>query len=56
MKRLRDVFELTVPEQRAIVFLVGILVAVAAVKTYRVEKPVAPRAQTQPSPSPGIRP
>ena len=55
MRRLRGVFELTRPEQRVIILVLGILIAVVAAKTYRIEKNAAPLT-SQPSPSPGILP
>jgi hypothetical protein len=61
IKRLLKVVELTVPEQRVVIFSVAALVAFVALKTWRdgakhsrTETP--PAAVDQPSPSPGIRP
>ena len=58
MKRLHEVFTLTVPEQRVIIFVLAALVAVIAIKTYRERNAaeVIISAPAQPSPSPGIRP
>jgi len=60
MKRLREVFTLTVPEQRVIIFVLAVLVGVIAIKTYRERNAAASQvinsAPAQPSPSPGIRP
>ncbi len=56
MKRLLAVFELTVPEQRVVIVLLSILIALAAAKTYRAEKHARVPATAQPSPSPGILP
>jgi len=58
MKRLRGVFELTVPEQRIIVVLLLAFVALVAVRQYR-EHPTHQRSAESlvaPSPSPGTRP
>ena len=58
IKRLLKVVELTLPEQRVVIFGVAALVALAALKTWRdssrTQKP--PALLDQPSPSPGIRP
>jgi hypothetical protein len=59
MRRLREVFTLTVAEQRVIVFAFVALVLFVAAKTYRDrDADSAPiiEARDQPSPSPGIRP
>ena len=56
MKKLRGVFELTVPEQRVIIVLLSIFVAVIAFRSYRAQHQPAPAIEAQPSPSPGIRP
>jgi hypothetical protein len=60
-KQLRKVVELTVPEQRVVVFALCALVAFVALRTWRagandsrIDTP--PAAVDQPSPSPGIRP
>ena len=56
-KQLLKIVELTVPEQRVVIFVVCALLGVAALKTYRGRSIDAPAAETdQPSPSPGIRP
>jgi hypothetical protein len=59
MKRLREVFTLTVAEQRVILFAFATLVLFGAAKTYRARAadpaPIV-EARDQPSPSPGIRP
>lgn len=62
IKQLRKVVELTVPEQRVVVFALCALVAFVALKTWRdgaensrVDTPPAATVD-QPSPSPGIRP
>ena len=61
MKRLLKVMELTVPEQRVVIFGLCALLAVVALKSWRDgakrepgQTPAA--AVDQPSPSPGIRP
>lgn len=59
MKRLLQVFELTIGEQRVIVVLLASLVLFAAARAYLNQpKPhsSASDAIDQPSPSPGIRP
>ena len=62
IKRLLQIAELTVPEQRVVVFVLCALVAFVTLKTYRDaakhESGSAPPAAVadQPSPSPGIRP
>ena len=61
IKRLLQVGDLTVPEQRVVIFLLCALIAVAAVRYYRVTaggdpSKVTSTAVDQPSPSPGIRP
>jgi hypothetical protein len=60
MKRIHEVFTLTVSEQRVIVALVTALVVFAAITTYRDAARDAPRAvetaYDQPSPSPGMGP
>ncbi len=59
MKKLLDVFELTVAQQRAIIILLGALVLFVALKSYRDARLYPPPALPpldQPSPSPGIRP
>lgn len=61
IKRLLKVVELTVPEQRVVIFGVCALVAFVALKTWRdgANKPrsdMPSAAVDQPSPSPGIRP
>ena len=62
IKQLRKVVELTVPEQRVVIFALCGLVAFVALKTWR-DRAQNSRAETppalevdQPSPSPGIRP
>ena len=56
-KRLLKIIELTVPEQRVVIFAVCALLGFAALKTYRGRSVDAPPTETdQPSPSPGIRP
>lgn len=50
-------FDLTVPEQRAIICLLAIVLAFAVAKAYRPEQRSGPpAAAVQPSPSPGILP
>ena len=61
IKRFAQMCELTLPEQRIVVFLLCALIAVAAVRYYRVTaggdpSKVTSTAVDQPSPSPGIRP
>lgn len=59
MKRLLQVFDLTVGEQRVVILLVAGLVLFAAGKAYfnRPESPPpAANVNNQPSPSPGIFP
>lgn len=62
IKRLLQVGELTVPEQRLVIFLLCALVAFVALRSYRSgarEKEQSPTPSSladQPSPSPGIRP
>lgn len=60
MKRLLAVFELTVPEQRALIVLLSLLIAFVAVENrrHRGEDRAIPSkdAPAQLSPSPGIRP
>lgn len=59
MKRLFQVFELTVGEQRVIILLLASLMLFAAAKAY-LNQPrphsIQSDGQDQPSPSPGIRP
>ena len=56
-KRLLNVVELTVPEQRVVIFAVCALLAFVALKTHRDRASDSPAAASdQPSPSPGIRP
>ena len=56
IKRARELFTLTVSEQRVVIILFAILVFGFAVYTYRgAAKDNAPLTN-QPSPSPGIRP
>ncbi len=60
MKRWLAVFELTLAEQRVIIALLVVIVAVVALKS-RADKrdhqnTVAAETPAQPSPSPGIRP
>ncbi len=61
IKRLLKIVELTVPEQRVVIFGLCALVAFVALKTCR-DAAKYDRSQTpaavvdQPSPSPGIRP
>lgn len=62
IKQLQKMVELTVPEQRVVVFALCGLVAFVALKTWRdgaknsrVDAP-PPLQFDQPSPSPGIRP
>ncbi|MEP6822271.1 MAG: hypothetical protein ABI946_07985 [Chthoniobacterales bacterium] len=60
MKRWLAIFELTVAEQRVIIALLVLIVAVVALKN-RADKrdhqnAVAAETSAQPSPSPGIRP
>lgn len=59
MKRLIEVFTLTVPQQRAIVALLSALIALALWQTYRgrwIDRPNNPAPLDYPSPSPGMRP
>ena len=60
MKRLLNVVELTVPEQRAVIIALCALVAFVGLKTWRASvnysRGDAPAIADQPSPSPGIRP
>ncbi len=56
MKRLRAVFALTVAEQRVVISLLSLFVALAAVKHYRDAHLSPLPATVQPSPSPGILP
>ena len=62
MKRLREVGELTVPQQGVVIFLLCALVAYVALRSYRsggtekTETATQLPAADQPSPSPGIRP
>lgn len=63
IKRLLKVVELTVPEQRVVIFGVCALLAFVALKTWRdgakhsrEAPPAAAVVVDQPSPSPGIRP
>ena len=56
IKRARELFTLTVSEQRVVIVLFAVLVLAFAVYTYRgAAKDNAPFTN-QPSPSPGIRP
>ena len=56
MKRLRGVFELTVPEQRVIILILSVLIAVMVAKNYRTTNPAPSPVEAQSSPSPGILP
>lgn len=60
IKRLREVAELTVPQQRVVIIALCGLVGVVALKSYRSAAlhahSVPPAVVDQPSPSPGIRP
>ncbi|MDQ2659849.1 MAG: hypothetical protein M3Y03_05465 [Verrucomicrobiota bacterium] len=56
MKKFLAVFVLTAPEQRVIILLLTIAVAVVAARSYRLVRPLSPAAEVQPSPSPGTRP
>ena len=60
IKRLLKSVELTVPEQRVVIFAVSALLAFVALKTYLSRGDDARGAPAehaaQPSPSPGIRP
>ena len=60
IKRVLKVVELTVPEQRLVIFAVSLLVAYVGLKTWRdaakSSRAETPVAMDQPSPSPGIRP
>ncbi len=56
MKRLRGVFDLTVPEQRVIIVLLSLLVIFVALRTYHGAKLDGRPVELQPSPSPGTRP
>ena len=56
MKRLLTALKLTVPEQRAVIVLLSILIALTAAKTYRTETRARVPAAAQPSPIPGILP
>ena len=56
MKKLLGVFELTVSEQRVIIVLLSIFVAVIALRSYRAQHSPPAAIEAQPSPSPGIRP
>jgi hypothetical protein len=59
MRRLREVFTLTVAEQRVIVVVFVALVLLITAKTYRDrlgESASLVETRDQPSPSPGIRP
>ena len=57
MKKLWRVFELTVPEQRAIIVLLAVYVGYVAYEAHRVTRPqpLTPN-ESQRSPSPGILP
>ena len=56
-KRLLKIVELTVPEQRVVIFAVCALLGFAVLKTWRARSSDPPAAPTdQPSPSPGMRP
>jgi hypothetical protein len=55
VKSFIAMFELTVPEQRTVVVFLLAFVGIVAAKNY-YEKPSAPTAIVQPSPSPGTRP
>ena len=61
IKRLLHIRELTIPEQRIVIFVLCVLVAFFALRSYRnaAEHPAVndPAATVdQPFPSPGIRP
>jgi hypothetical protein len=56
VKRLLTALKLTVPEQRMVILLLGILLALAAAKTYRAETRARVPAAAQPSPIPGTLP
>ena len=56
MRRILAVLKLTVPEQRVVILLMSIVLAVTAARTYRTEKPAKTPVESQPSPSPGILP
>ena len=59
MRPLREVFTLTVAEQRVILFAFVALVLLAAAKSYRdraADSAPVVEARDQPSPSPGIGP
>jgi heme/copper-type cytochrome/quinol oxidase subunit 2 len=60
MRRVRELFTLTVSEQRVIIVLLVAFVLFFAVRTYRDAAKDTPRgfdsAEDQPSPSPGMRP
>jgi hypothetical protein len=56
IKRARELFTLTVSEQRVVIILFAILVLAFAVYTYRSAANDNTRVSDQSSPSPGIRP
>ena len=58
IKRLLKMVELTLPEQRVIIFGICALLAFVVFTTYRGRSSNSPTPSTsdQPSPSPGIRP
>ena len=61
IRRLLKIVELTVPEQRVVIFAICALLAFVALKTCRERAKYAPLdargvAADQPSPSPGMRP
>jgi hypothetical protein len=58
IKRLLKVVELTVPEQRVVIFAVSALLAFFALQTLlrRDDTPPTAAQVDQPSPSPGMRP
>ena len=61
IRQLLRIVELTVPEQRVVIFALTALVAFVALKTCRDAANDVPRDESgvvadQPSPSPGIRP
>ena len=56
-KRLLKIIELTVPEQRVLIFAVCSLLGFTVLKSYQAREHNRAAAPTdQPSPSPGIRP
>ena len=56
MKRARELFTLTVGEQRVIIVMFTLLLLGFAISTYRGAAKDNARISLQPSPSPGIRP